>query len=122
MHGGKVLVRGALYTLLQNRLYRGEVAHRGQVHLGQHEAIIDQGLWAAAQAKVAGNRVRRVIQQDATAPSLLAGLLHDADGERLSPTHANKAGKRYRYYVSQPLLTGRRGRPTPFASWPKPRR
>ncbi len=113
MQGGKVLARGALYTLLQNRLYRGEVAHRGQVHPGQHIAIIDEALWDAVQARLSANRVERVIRQDAAALSLLAGLLYDADGQRLVPTHANNAGKRYRYYVSQALLKGKRGRPSP---------
>ena len=42
----------------------------------------------------------------AEAPSLLAGLIFDSDGTRLSPTHAVKKGKRYRYYVSTALITG----------------
>ena len=44
----------------------------------------------------------------AEAPSLLSGLIVDADGARLSPTHAVKKGKRYRYYVSTALITGNR--------------
>ena len=44
----------------------------------------------------------------AEAPSLLAGLLYDRDGDRLTPTHAVKKGKRYRYYVSTALITGDR--------------
>ena len=35
--------------------------------------------------------------------SLLAGLLVDADGRKLVPTYANKAGRRYRYYISKCL-------------------
>ena len=42
-------------------------------------------------------------------PSLLAGLVYDGSGERMSPTHANRKGKRYRYNVSQSLI--KRGRP-----------
>jgi site-specific DNA recombinase len=41
----------------------------------------------------------------AEAPSLLPGLIFDSDGGRLSPTHAVKKGKRYRYYVSTALIT-----------------
>jgi site-specific DNA recombinase len=41
-------------------------------------------------------------------PSLLAGLLFDGNGDRMTPTHAAKNGARYRYYVSQPLITGTR--------------
>ena len=40
----------------------------------------------------------------AEAPSLLAGLIVDADGSRMTPTHAKKRAKRYRYYVSASLL------------------
>lgn len=40
------------------------------------------------------------------APSLLSGLIFDSDGTRLSPTHAVKKGKRYRYYVSTALIAG----------------
>src|SRR6202048_709951 len=39
-------------------------------------------------------------------PSLLAGLLVDARGERLTPSHAVKKGRRYRYYVSAALISG----------------
>ena len=42
----------------------------------------------------------------AEAPSLLAGLIVDADGSRMTPTHATKKAKRYRYYVSASLLAG----------------
>lgn len=62
------------------------------------------------QAALIENRVERQIGATAKAPSLLAGLVYDDSGERMSPTHANKKGTRYRYYVSQSLI--KRGRPT----------
>ena len=40
----------------------------------------------------------------ADSPSLLAGLVFDADGGRLTPSHAVKRGTRYRYYISQSLI------------------
>jgi site-specific DNA recombinase len=46
----------------------------------------------------------------ATSASLLAGLLFDAEGQRLTPTHAVKKGRRYRYYVSRSLITEIRGK------------
>jgi site-specific DNA recombinase len=107
--GGKSFSRGALYLMLQNRLYRGEVTHKGNVYPGQHEAIIDPELWQAVQEKLAAARRDRVICIGADAPSLLAGLIFDDKGQRLSPTHAVKKGKRYRYYVSTALITGGRG-------------
>ena len=104
--GGKSFARGALYQMLQNRLYRGEVAHRGNVYPGQHKAIISNDLWHLVQTKLADNRHDRKIGAHAENPSLLAGLIFDARGQPLTPTHANKQGRRYRYYVSNALLKG----------------
>ena len=106
--GGGPLDRGALYHLLQNRLYRGEISHKGAVYPGQHEAVVDEDLWNRVQAVLAENRVERKLRSDAASPSLLAGLARDEDGIPLTPTHANKKGRRYRYYVSHDLITGRR--------------
>ena len=106
--GGKPFSRGALYLMLQNRLYRGEVAHKDNIYPGQHEAIVDAELWQIVQDKLAASRRERSLAVGAEAPSLLSGLIFDSDGNRLSPTHAVKKGKRYRYYVSTALITGSR--------------
>ena len=45
--GGKPFSRGALYLMLRNRTYRGEIGHKGQSHPGEHTPIIDQPLWDA---------------------------------------------------------------------------
>lgn len=102
--GGRPFSRGILYLILQNRLYRGQVSHKGAIYDGQHEAIIDAELWDLVQAKLASNRRERALAVGAEAPSLLSGLIFDSDGNHLTPTHANKRGKRYRYYISAPLL------------------
>ena len=106
--GGSAIARGALYRMLQNRIYRGEIVHRGKCYPGLHEAIIDPGLWDEVRDALAGNRVERVSRSTAASPSLLAGLVYDDSGDRMSPTHANKKGTRYRYYVSQSLIKGSR--------------
>ncbi len=103
-YGGKPLARGALYLMLQNRIYRGEIVHRDKSYPGRHEAIVDQKPWDEVQAVLAQNRVAREAGIDANQPGLLAGLLHDARGQPMTPTHAIKKGKRYRYYVSRPLI------------------
>ena len=100
--------------MLQNRIYRGEISHKDKAYPGLHEAIIDEALWQAVQAALVHNRVERVTRSSAAAPSLLAGLVYDDVGERMSPTHANKKGRRYRYYVSQSLI--KRGRPKASAT------
>ena len=105
-YGGQKLSRGALYLMLQNRIYRGEITHKGNAYPGEHPAIVDGALWAKVQAILAENRVDRATGSDAKYPSLLAGLAFDEAGERLTPTHAVKKGTRYRYYVSKSLITG----------------
>jgi site-specific DNA recombinase len=106
IYGGHKLSRGALYLMLQNRIYRGDITHKGDSYPGEHKAIVDQSLWDKAQAVLAENRVSRTIGADAKYPTLLAGLAFDDSGERLTPTHAVKKGTRYRYYVSKSLITG----------------
>jgi site-specific DNA recombinase len=103
--GDKPFSRGALYLMLQNRLYRGEVVHKGQSHPGEHTPIIDQPLWDAVQAQLAANTAERTSGTRTRQQSLLAGMLFDGDGNPMTPTHAIKKGRRYRYYVSRPSIT-----------------
>src|SRR6476619_1012919 len=91
--------------MLQNRIYRGEVVHKEQSHPGEHPPIIDQPLWDAVQAQLAGNTAERNSGARNHQPSLLAGMLFDGDGNRMTPSHALKMGTRYRYYVSGSLIT-----------------
>jgi site-specific DNA recombinase len=100
--GGRFGV-GALAYLLKNRFYIGEVVYRGEVHRGEHEPILDSTLFEAVQAKLAAQAVARRCRLRGS-PALLTGRLFDDRGNRMSPTHANKGGVRYRYYVSQAVL------------------
>jgi site-specific DNA recombinase len=92
--------------ILQNRLYRGEIPHKGNSYPGEHPAIVDKPLWDDVQAVLAANRVERTTGARASHPSLLTGMVFDETGERLTPTYAVKKGTRYRYYVSTSLITG----------------
>jgi site-specific DNA recombinase len=105
-YGGRPLSRGALYLMLQNRIYRGEIVHKGKSYPGEHEAIVDEALWNTVQAILSENRVDRANGKTGHEPNLLTGILFDAHGGRMSPTHANKKGTRYRYYISRSLLDG----------------
>jgi hypothetical protein len=91
--------------MLRNRTYRGEIVHKGQSHPGEHPPIIDQPLWDAVQMRLAGNTAERNSGTRTHQPSLLAGILFDREGNRLTPSYAVKNGTRYRYYVSRPLIT-----------------
>ena len=99
--GGGAFTRGALYNLLQNVTYIGRVAHRGQTYAGQHEAIVAPAVFARAQALLAENRGKRMNRNHAQEVSLLAGLLNDGRGEKLTPSHTSRGPRRFRYYVGK---------------------
>ena len=73
--GGKPLARGALYLMLQNRIYRGEIVHKDKSYPGEHAAIVDLDLWDKVRQMLASNRVERNNGGSAREPSLLAGLI-----------------------------------------------
>ncbi len=105
-YGGQKFSRGALYLILQNRLYRGEIFHKGSTYPGEQPAIVDKPLWDDVQAVLAANRIERAKGARGRHPSPLTGMVFDETGKRLTPTYAVKKGTRYRYYVSTSLVTG----------------
>ena len=116
--GGRPFSRGHLYRILSNPVYIGQIAHKGEVFAGQHSAIVDAALWQAVQDKLKDNLKGHRMRVTAANPSLLTGLVLDDQGHRLTPTHTKKGERRYRYYVSQPLLaTGRDAVPEALR-WP----
>ncbi len=103
---GRPLDRGDVYKLLNNRTYAGEVAHKGKVYSGEHEAIVPRDLWERAHAVLKVSPRVRANQNRAQTPALLKGLIFGIDGRALSPTHCRKNGRLYRYYVAQRVLKG----------------
>lgn len=99
--GGKPITRGALYTLLQNRIYLGKICHKGEAFEGAHAAIVDHALFDRVQQRLERNRVDRAHCANVADPSLLVGKVGDGLGRPMSPSHANKGARRYRYYVSR---------------------
>jgi site-specific DNA recombinase len=110
--GNNAFSRGALYSMLQNRIYLGEISHKDKSFPGQHPAIIDQDLWGLVQLQFKANVQAERRRPRTTSTSLLTGLLYDGAGNRFTPSHASKRGRRYRYYVSQALIQGRSKNPT----------
>jgi site-specific DNA recombinase len=100
--GGVPFSRGSLFYLLSNRSYLGESRHHNAWYPGEHEPIVDQRLWHDVQATITTNRVVETRRDVGAFKSLLAGLIFDAAGRRMVPSHANKLGRRYRYYVTAP--------------------
>jgi site-specific DNA recombinase len=104
--GGGPYSVGALAHFLKNRFYIGEVVYRGETHAGEHASIIDRPTFEAVQAKLAENARARRLRVE-TSPAILMGRIFDDRGNRMTPSHSNKDGVRYRYYVSHVLLQRR---------------
>lgn len=109
--GERPFTRGHLYKLLSNPIYIGRVSHKGTSHRGQHKGIIDAEVWAATQQQLASNTQGSGDRKRAkTTPWILEGILHSERGNPLTPSHATKRTRRYRYYVEQ-LPKGAQGAP-----------
>jgi site-specific DNA recombinase len=103
--GGVPFGRGSLFYLLRNRFYVGEVKYKDEILPGEQPAIMDRALFDAVQQRLTDQWTTRSTTRNAS-DHLLTGLLFDDVGHRMVPTHATKAGVRYRYYVSLPHLHG----------------
>jgi site-specific DNA recombinase len=101
---GHLLDKGVLYRLLNNRVYVGEAVHKGTSYPGEHEAIIDRALWDEVHAILKESPRKRAGRARAQSPAPLKGLLFGPDGAAMSPTHTRKAGRLYRYYISQTAM------------------
>ncbi|WP_295317627.1 recombinase family protein, partial [Roseobacter sp.] len=105
--GGNRMSGGQIHKILLNPVYLGQIRHKDKIWPGKHPAIIDEALWDRVQQKLqqAARRGRgRTI--GASDPALLTGKLCDDTGDRLTPTHSIKSGRRHRYYVSNRLISG----------------
>jgi site-specific DNA recombinase len=99
--GGIPIRRGSLFHLLKNPIYRGKIVHKGRVYEGEHEAIVDGGLWDAVQAQLSEKAPPRKRPNNDPQQALLRGLLTDPHGRPMVPTYATKRNRRYAYYESR---------------------
>ena len=104
--GGNPFFRGALYVLLSNPIYVGEIRHKGVLHPGLYESIVDRRLWEKTQRLLRSQAVRSASRATKSVASPLMGRLFDERGVGLTPSHAMKGARRYRYYVSRGLIKG----------------
>ncbi|MDQ2091959.1 recombinase family protein [Marimonas arenosa] len=105
--GGKHFDRGHLQHLLSNPVYAGRIRHKQQVYDGQHPAIIDPAIWETVQDMLQGRASTARGSTKKAKGSPLAGRLFDETGDRLTPSHSRKNGKRLRYYISSRLVKDR---------------
>ncbi|OYU47303.1 MAG: hypothetical protein CFE31_17430 [Rhizobiales bacterium PAR1] len=103
--GGIPFAYGSLQWVLRNRIYVGEISHKGEYYPGEHEAIIDRVTFDKVQALLTSQRSSPT-RTSHKMRSLLTSKIYDSNGNRMAPSHSNKRGLRYRYYVSRALLDG----------------
>ncbi|SFL94637.1 recombinase family protein [Nitrosomonas communis] len=92
-----------LHKLLRNRIYLGELSHKGNWYPGVHPPIIDQELWDKVQGMLSRDGHARSVETKirSRTDALLRGLLYAPSGERMYPTYSRKNGRKYHYYVSK---------------------
>lgn len=99
---GRTFCKQSIYKLLHNRMYLGEIVHKGRYYPGQHPPILTSAQWQAAHdvlAQTAEER-RAAVATDGRGLPLLRGLLFTTSEERLIPTRTTKKGQCYRYYTA----------------------
>ncbi|MEI6161071.1 MAG: recombinase family protein, partial [Roseococcus sp.] len=65
--------------MLSNRTYLGEAMPKGKSHPGEHDAIVPQAMWDAAQALLTISPRTRANRTRCQTPSLLRGLIFGSD-------------------------------------------
>ena len=111
--GGRAFEYGSLRCILSNRLYAGQVEHKGKLFPGRHEAIVDEQLFEVAQTVLAILSSSAVSGPKLVSGSLLQGLIVDRHGRTMGPVHTTRNGQRFRYYVTHPKGIGE-GDPAAF--------
>lgn len=101
---GKLVDKGYVYKLLNNRVYVGEAVHKGVAYPGEHQAIIERVLWDRVHTVLGESPRKRAANTRAQTPALLKGLIFGSTGRAMTPAHTRKGGKLYRYYVSTDVL------------------
>ncbi len=113
-YGGYSIYRGALSRILTNQTYRGVIAFKGEAYKGEHEAIVSEELFNQVQAVLATQGPGEDAKNKIASPAILKGFIFDASGNRLQPTHSNKHGRKYHYYVSASMIRNAKVDPNGF--------
>ena len=101
---GKLVDKGYVYKLLNNRVYVGDAVHKGTAYPGEHQAIIDRDLWDRVHGILNEGPRKRAAHTRAQTPALLKGLIFGPTGRAMTPSHTRKGDRLYRYYVSTDVL------------------
>ena len=102
---GKLIDKGYLYKLLNNRTYIGKAVHKGTAYPGRARGD-HRRRTSGTRCTPSSRRTPARAPRDTRAqtPALLKGLIFGPTGAAMSPTHTRKGSRLYRYYVSQDVL------------------
>ena len=100
---GRHFCKQTLYKILHNRMYLGQLQHKGQFFAGAHTPLIDQAVWDSVQKLMTRDREEKIQTtwaKKARTEFLLRGLIYSPEGDLYLPmAMQKKTGKVYRYYV-----------------------
>ncbi len=103
--GGKPMNKQYLYRMFKNKIYLGKIVHKDKIYEGQHDAIISQELWDAAQAIFAQDPVARGNYTRNRHPALLRGLIRcECCDCAMTPSFTVKKKRTYRYYTPTTVI------------------
>lgn len=104
---GKPIDKGYLYRVLNNRVYVGKAMHKGTEYPGEHDANIGQNLWDQVHGLISESSRKPNTRPRGRTPAILKGLIFGPTGAAMTPAHARKNGKLYRYYISTDVIRNR---------------
>lgn len=100
--GGRTFDKGAVYQLLTNRVYVGQVRHRDEYYKGEHKAIIDQITFDRVQEMLTSNGRDGGSSTRHRHDALLRRKLRCAHCDcGMSHSYTKKGNRLYRYYICQ---------------------
>lgn len=99
----KEFFKGELYHMLSNKVYIGKIVHKENVYEGEHNGIIDDITFEKVQKLLYENKLDKICGTKCASNSLLTGLIFDDKNNKMTPSHSNCHGRRYRYYISQAI-------------------
>lgn len=99
-HQGRPFTKAAVFRLLTNVIYTGQVNHKGTIYPGEHPAILDPEIWKRADELLRNNGLTGGKEVRNKHGALLRGLLYcEPCSKPMVHTYTLKGQRRYRYYV-----------------------
>lgn len=97
--GGGRVDRNTIHRILRNRTYTGCVVYKGEIHEGEHDAIIDVETFEKVQSIIDSKRNGQGPRRQRNFENILQGVLYCACNEKMtSATGRSRSGTVYRYY------------------------